>query len=271
MQSPRSRSSHEDLHCQGQHSPELHPSLANLHASPPSEMSVSMFLVQLVMRNSGSSLSLGIYQTALRQECALLNQSWLSPGEQIRLDRLVKVLQREDFHPLQRKLPLQEHLIQRLVPLQNRRDPHQLLTLLILYVGHDGLLRAGEITSGLLTSDVIWAPDRKAFSLRFARSKTCLTGPGFLVQFRDRPTPNAVSLMREWWDLMGLHHARPVCLFPKRLSATRFDWGLSISYDALVSRIKAVTLSIDLPAYDYSGHSLRAGGATDLFVARVPY
>ena len=80
---------------------------------------------------------------------------------------------------------------------------------------------------------------------------------------------------------MGLRHARPVCLFPKRLSttrlsatrlsATRFDWELSISYDAFVSRIKAVTLKIGLPADDYSGHSLRAGGATDLFVARVPY
>ena len=114
-------------------------------------------------------------------------------------------------------------------------------------------------------------PDRTALSLRFTRSKTCLTGPGFLVQFSDRPTPNAVSLMREWWDLMGLHHSRTVCLFPKRLSATRFDWGQSISYDSLVSRVKGATQSIGLPDEDYSGHSLRTGGATDLFVARVPY
>ena len=77
--------------------------------------------------------------------------------------------------------------------------------------------------------------------------------------------------MREWWDLMGLHHSRTVCLFPKRLSATRFDWGQSISYDSLVSRVKGATQSIGLPDEDYSGHSLRAGGATDLFVARVPY
>ena len=66
----------------------------------------------------------------------------------------------------------------------------------------------------------------------------------------DGPTPRAASLL---------------------LSATRFDWGLSISYDTLVFRIKAVTHSIGLSADDYSGHSLRAGGATDLFVARVPY
>ena len=59
----------------------------------------------------------------------------------------------------------------------------------------------------------------------------------------------------EWWDLMGLHHSRTVCLFPKRLSATRFDWGQSISYDSLVSRVRG---AVGLPAKDYSGHSLCA-------------
>jgi hypothetical protein len=34
----------------------------------------------------------------------------------------------------------------------------------LLYIGHDGLLRAGEITSGLMTTDVLWAPDRSANS-----------------------------------------------------------------------------------------------------------
>ena len=131
------------------------------------------------------------------------------------MDSLVKVLQRDDLHPLQRKLPLQEHHLQRFTALVDRRSLHQLLTLLLLCIAHDGLLRTGEVTSGLLTTDVLWAPDRTALYLRFTRSKTCLTGPGFLIQFRDRPTPNAVSLMREWWDLMGLHHSRTVCLFPK--------------------------------------------------------
>ena len=71
--------------------------------------------------------------------------------------------------------------------------------------------------------------------------------------------------------MMGLHQAMTVCLFPKRLSATRFDWASSLSYDSLVSRIKLVAQRLGLPADDYSGHSLRAGGATDLLIARVPY
>ena len=71
--------------------------------------------------------------------------------------------------------------------------------------------------------------------------------------------------------MMGLHHSGTVLLFPKKLSTTRFDWASSLSYDSLVSRIKLVTQRLGLPVDDYSGHSLRVRGATDLFIARVPY
>ena len=76
--------------------------------------------------------------------------------------------------------------------------------------------------------------------------------------------------MREWWEMMGLRTARSVTLFPKKLSETHFDWSSPISY-SLVTRIKLVAHRLGLPTDDYAGHSLRAGGATDLFVARVPY
>ena len=77
--------------------------------------------------------------------------------------------------------------------------------------------------SRLTITSVIWSPGRLAMAIRFLRTETCLTGPGFLMQFRDRPTPRAVSLMREWCHLMGLHHTGAVSLFPKRLSAIRID------------------------------------------------
>ena len=62
-----------------------------------------------------------------------------------------------------------------------------------------------------------------------------------------------------------------VPLSQEALRATRFDWASSLSYDSLVSRIKLVAQRLGLPADNYSGHSLRAGGATDLFIARVAY
>ena len=110
-------------------------------------------------------------------------------------------------------------------------------------------------------------------SVRFARSKTHRTGGPFQVFFKDRPTPNAVSLMRHWFDLNQL--GEPACaslqLFPCRLSRTRFLWSQLLSYDALVARVKRAVAMLDLAKEDYKGHSLRARGGTDLFLARTPY
>ena len=86
-------------------------------------------------------------RTALSQEFAKLRVPWLSPGELLQLDQVIQALEADDFHPLLRKMPLQEHHLQRVTAWTIRSDPHQLLTLLLLYIGHDGLLRTGEITS----------------------------------------------------------------------------------------------------------------------------
>ena len=260
---------HEELRIQGHHYESLSDSLYPRRHEPISA------IVGLGLSVPGPTAdeelgklpkrSIGAYKTVLQQECALLGVAWLSPGDQLRL------AEKEDFNQLHRKLPLQESHLQRVAAISDRSNPHHLLTLLLLYVGHDGLLPAGEIASGLTTVDVIWSPDSSAMALRFTRSKTFLTGPGFLVQFRDHLTINDVSLMHEWWEMIGLRTARTVNFFPKRLSETRFDCSLPNSYDSLVTRIKLVAHRISLPAEDYAGHSLRAGGATDLFVTRVPY
>ena len=78
-------------------------------------------------------------------------------------------------------------------------------------------------------------------SVRFARSKTHRTGGGaFQVFFKNRSTPNAVSLMRRWFDLnqLGEPARASLQLFPRRLSRTRFLWSQPLSYDALVARVK---------------------------------
>lgn len=60
-------------------------------------------------------------------------------------------------------------------------------------------------------------------------------------------------------------------LFPSLHGSGSFAKGsATISTDWLRLRIKAAVAAIGLNPAEYSGHSLRAGGATDLFVARVP-
>ena len=190
---------------------------------------------------------------------------WLLPGAELSISKLVSQLKFEDTGDTLRKAPLQEHHLQSLLPLCNLDDAHDLLMVTILYMGNDGLLRSGEIVS-----DVIWGPVRTSMSVRFTRSKTHRTGRAFQILFKDHPTPSAVSLMRRWFDLnqLGEPARTSLQLFPRRLSRTLFLWSQPLSYDALVASAVAM---LGLAKEDYSGHSLRAGRATDLFVARTPH
>ena len=96
---------------------------SNLRAFLPSEDSIAMFLVQLVMRNAGSCRSISAYKTVLSQECAKLGVPWLSPGELLRLTQTIHALEADDFHPLLRKMSLQEHHLQRVTAWTLRSDP----------------------------------------------------------------------------------------------------------------------------------------------------
>ena len=142
--------------------------------------------------------------------------SLATPGR--RAQHLQDQLKFEDTGDSLRMAPLQEHHLQSLLTLCNLDDAHDLLMVTILYTGHDGSLRAGEIVSGLRPRDVIWGAGRTSMSVRFARSKT------LQVFFKNRLTLNAVSLMRRWFDLNQLGEPT-LQFFPRRISRTRSHWS----------------------------------------------
>ena len=80
--------------------------------------------------------------------------------------------------------------------------------------------------------------------------------------------------MKKWFEAKGVWNESKAdaFLFPGRKRGGRsFEYGATISPSWLRSRIKKVAVYLGLNIADYSGHSLRAGGATDLFIKRVPY
>ena len=72
-----------------------------------------------------------------------------------------------------------------------------------------------------------------------------------------------------WFKLSGSEPGQNTSLFP----ALKGDEGLckTVSSSWVRGQIKSMAAKNGRQAEDFSGHSLRAGGATDLFVARVPY
>ena len=86
---------------------------------------------------------------------------------------------------------------------------------------------------------------------------------------RDHRGRSAVNMMRLCFVMRNHESTRSALLFP----ALKGDAALvkTVSGSWVRGRIKSMAVEHGRLAEDYSGHSLRAGGATDLFVARVPY
>ena len=81
-------------------------------------------------------------------------------------------------------------------------------------------------------------------------------------------------MMKKWITAMGFWEKgqQDSLLFPGRLrGGKQSELEKIISQSWLRVRIKKAAMYLGPRHVDYPGHSLRVGGATDLFVMRVPY
>ena len=165
-----------------------------------------------------------------------------------------------------RKLPLTQHLLVRISALLGSTD-NDLILAAMLWMGHDGLLRLDEIARPLKVKHIIWGPLNRRFNLQLDRTKTHRQGGPVSVAFKIRQGPCAVRALRQLFDSRNLWNKPEAILFPSR---HRSKSGC-VSGSWFRRHIKRLCSAIGLDGARYSGHSLRAGGATALFVARVPY
>ena len=116
----------------------------------------------------------------------------------------------------------------------------------------------------------MWKKGCSEYSVWLRRSKCNLAGDGEWVTCRGYGVVSSVTLLRRYMEEMGLLREPDALLFPTRRGR---QWRKSsiILASWLRETIKALAESLGLDKRYYSTHSLRAGGATDLFVARVPY
>jgi hypothetical protein len=136
-------------------------------------------------------------------------------------------------------------------------------------MGHDGLLKAGELASGLTEENLEWNGRKDRFYMAFERGKACHLLAGKVIPFVDYGPESAVSLMRKWLAMRRAYKYKGP-LFP-RISADN-RWGpKSISTYHVRNMIKKTANATGLDSRLLSGHSLRAGGATDLFEKKVPF
>ena len=240
-------------------------------AVPLSYKSIAGFCCQHVANNKGSTKSLDNVVSALRTSCRMMKLKWLSEDSHYQLRSVLKVLKFQDLSASKQKRPIQLEMLKKMLGGLDLSKRANLLIAVMLMTGHDGLLRTAELLSGRKVIDLIWNSDRTTFRINFYRSKTYLEGEGFSVPFSDYGEYSAVSLMRRWFDMNNLWHKHEYHLFPTMDRHGRMDFNTTVSANSFRKKLKKKVEAVGLDPTFYSGHSLRAGGATDLFLARVPY
>ena len=232
---------------------------------------LGLFACQHVVRNKGSTRSLRGLISGIKTECLRLRKAYLDEADRDAMAKLVGQLVFNDLSEGNRKRPLQLQHLTSIVRKLDLSKSENLYTALLLYAGHDGLLRGGELLSEILVSDVHWGSGRKSLELLIDRTKTHRSGSAILIPYTDIGGTNFVSLLRDWFALHGLDGKQSHCIFPAPTRSRKLDFTRTMAAASLRRRIKKVVQLIGLDPSSYSNHSLRAGGATDLFVARVPY
>ena len=251
-------------------------SLLNHQAAfPVTYGAVAEYVVHFVKANGGSSKSIGSILSALRVFSYFGEFDWLSDADRYRLKSVVQLLEFNDVTAVQRKQPLVLLVINRILSLLNLRVPEGLLVGTAMMLAHNALLRTGELLSGIAVSDIHWNLYERSFTLVLIRSKAHRKGGAESIKCMDYEGMSAFKLMKKWFDMWGLweHPTMQVipCASSPMSQATRFDFTTTASRYWWRKIVATTIKAIQLDPTMYSGHSFRAGGATDLFVARVPY
>lgn len=242
-------------------------------AFPPSYEAVGDFILMLISERGGSTRSIANDKSHVKQQCQLLGYDWLSYKDDIKLRQLLAVAQGFDYSESRVKDALRFNMLVKIISKFDLKDPVQLLQATVLMCGHNFLLRTAETLSGIRARQLVHrlSENRRGVSLIIYRSKTYRTGAGFFVAADDFDHPlSAVSLLNRWWLLNDFSNHPESFLFPAIVRGV-IVYSQPMSGDFLRQIIKSGVASIGLNPQRFSGHSLRAGGATDLFAACVPY
>jgi len=173
-----------------------------------------------------------------------------------------------------RKQPVTSAVLNAVTACGDLDNPHHLQLSTIGAVAHDGLLRGRELM--LLTKgDVTWDPSGQSCVLKIKGSKCNKDGkrggPIEHVYLHDYGPTSAVALLKRYGAILHLGEMRDSApLWPEITDDFTVRWDRPISKGAFVKEFQALLTQAGMNASQFSGHSFRAGGATDLWLGNCP-
>jgi hypothetical protein len=181
-----------------------------------------------------------------------------------RLQLAMRAIKRTAKHSSGRspRLPITFWLARDMIALLDLTGQDHRTVAAAIAIGTHGLFRSGEITlkpgstNLLRRTDVSFAHDGSYVSIFLAESKTDVFRQGVTIRVARTGTPSCpVALLRAQFD-KAPNKSPTAPLFQK-------SNGAALSYRDLTNAIKTLTTTLGLTG-NYSGHSLRIGGATSL-------
>ena len=133
------------------------------------------------------------------------------------------------------------------------------------------LLRTAEITGGLQAMHFIWHRQTRQVSIFLGATKTCRRQSVWVTLSDTTHRISAYKLLWREWEARDLDNHPTEYVFCQITSTGALRPSVPLGESGFRRLIKRGVASIGLDVTRFSGHSARAGGATDLFAAGVPY
>ena len=169
---------------------------------------------------------------------------WLSENKGYKVQLLVSELKFRDYSsPIQKK-PLRIIHLLSIISMINLNQDIKLYGMTLLFMGHDGLMRSGELFSKLLVEDILWDSNKTSFQLCLKRSKTHRKGGTLFVSFVDRNGWSAVKLLKLYFDKFSLWRSYGTVLFPQILKNKIKNWRVFGKVEWFRKFIKKMVVTI---------------------------
>ena len=233
------------------------------------------------MERVGSTASVSNVLSDLRCYFRTERSTWLDEADRHQLKRLIDLMKLEDEHETKQSGAITREILLRLAAKIDLSSLDERIRFTISFLSHDGLLRGGEVFSGIEVRDIEWSADRRSIIITLQRTKTSLTKP-VKIEIAEHDSSDSthgicgVSLLRDLFDQLDLWDHPSLQVFPRTtMSKGSKPHLLSVDFKRTYSRTRWIyklrkNLSkIGLDPSRYSGHGHRAGGCTDLWDAGV--
>lgn len=233
----------------------------HLQAFPASKLSLQLYAAHWVATGHAHTTLPSIF-SAIKHEHRKNGWAWLSTQDKDWLSTYMRGIRKSFPHHPRRKQPMTMSILHQMAAIANFDNIQEVQFLAMAFLAHDGLLRACELLQ-LRLSDIRWYSDCVRLRIQNSKANKLSGRPEYVFVYPNQWQLCGFTALRAYWQRMQFntaqdHHAH---LFPSAAPNT------PIPKQAWVNYIRSQLARLGFNPTEYSGHSFRSGGATDLWLS----